>query len=87
MLLGLSPKIKLYAIQAYSSAFISSPAGFDYIKDNLEITAKMYELISYKDLAITVLDNMTVVLEEIPKFIIYIIKTAKRIELTKSKAI
>ena len=87
MLLGLSPKMKLYAIQAYSSAFISSPAGFDYIKDNLEITAKMYELISYKDLSITVLDIMTAVLEEIPKFIAYIMKTAKRISITKSRAI
>lgn len=74
-------------MEAYSFAFISSPVGLEFVRNNLEVTAQMFELLSQEGVGLMVLDMLSVILEEIPKSYHYIVKAAKRSAITKSRVV
>jgi len=72
-------------MEAYSFALISSPIGLEYVKNNLEATMRIFELLGQEGIGMMVLDMLSFILEEIPKSYNYIIKAAKRSAITKSR--
>ncbi len=85
-LIGGSTSVQLYAMEAYSYAFACGSSGVDYVRNNLESTAKIYELLQREGLATIVLETLAAVLEAFPRSFEYIVKAAKRSAHLQSRA-
>lgn len=78
--------IQLYAMEAYAYTFTCVASVNEYIKANLESTAKIYELLSRGELSIIVLATLAEIIEKFPKSYDYIAKAAKRMALVQARA-
>eukprot|EP00826_Nyctotherus_ovalis_P038903 TRINITY_DN3687_c0_g1_i11.p1 TRINITY_DN3687_c0_g1~~TRINITY_DN3687_c0_g1_i11.p1 ORF type:complete len:245 (+),score=73.08 TRINITY_DN3687_c0_g1_i11:681-1415(+) len=74
-------------MEAYSCAFISSPVALDLVRGSLEVTMRMYELLTQEGVGMMVLDMLSVILEEIPKSYNFIVKAAKRSAMVKARVV
>ncbi len=78
--------MQLYAIEAYSYALACGMAGIEFVKGNMESTAKIYELLSREGLAAVVLETLVAIIEAVPASHAYIMKAAKRTATLQGKA-